>query len=37
VTTGHLLVVPRAHAESLETLAEDLGARQIQAAADALA
>jgi diadenosine tetraphosphate (Ap4A) HIT family hydrolase len=27
VTTGHLLVVPRAHAASLETLPEDLGAR----------
>jgi histidine triad (HIT) family protein len=26
VTTGHLLVVPRAHAEGLESLDEDLGA-----------
>jgi histidine triad (HIT) family protein len=32
VTTGHLLVVPRAHAESLETLTEDLGARLFRVA-----
>ena len=32
VTTGHLLVVPRAHAESLETLDEDSGARLFRVA-----
>jgi histidine triad (HIT) family protein len=32
VTTGHLLVVPRKHAESLETLDEDLGARLFRVA-----
>ena len=32
VTTGHLLVVPRTHAESLETLDEDSGARLFRVA-----
>ena len=32
VTTGHLLVVPRLHAASLETLPEDCGARVFQVA-----
>ena len=32
VTKGHLMVVPRAHADSLEALNEDLGARVFQVA-----
>ena len=32
VTQGHLLVVPRAHADSLEALNEELGARVFQVA-----
>ena len=30
ITQGHLLVVPRAHADSLEALNEELGARVFQ-------
>jgi histidine triad (HIT) family protein len=32
VTQGHLIVVPRAHADSLEALNEELGARVFQVA-----
>jgi histidine triad (HIT) family protein len=32
VTQGHLLVVPRTHADSLEVLSEELGARVFQVA-----
>lgn len=32
VTEGHLLVVPRTHADCLEVLSEELGARVFQVA-----